>query len=269
MLFRSAITRFFTTVGFAVVSAPYLLLAAFLGGGTIDVQAATNSEIRNGFLYFAIIISIVFIISQVIMVFNVKEQNVSEDHESISLKKMWKLLTDNDQLMVVMIVVVVTNFVLYITSTMAFYYISYNLGNENLFLPFIGLGLVVQLISIAFYTTLSKKFTRKQMYNYSILLQIFAFIGLFINAFILNDNIILVFGLGVLVFFGQGIGMVLTTLLLSDTVEYGELKTKSRSESTVFSVQTFVVKLATGLSMGVVGFGLEVIDLKVDRKSVV
>jgi len=263
----SAITRFFTTVGFAVVSAPYLLLAALLGGGTMDVQNATNSEMRNGFLYFALIISIIFIISQVVMVFNVKEQNVSEDHESISLKKMFKLLTDNDQLMVVMIVVVVTNFVLYITSTMAFYYISFNLGNENLFLPFIGLGLIVQLISIAFYTTLSKKFNRKQMYNYSILLQIFAFIGLFINAFILNDNIILVFGLGVLVFFGQGIGMVLTTLLLSDTVEYGELKTKTRSESTVFSVQTFVVKLATGLSMGVVGLGLEIIDLKVDAES--
>jgi len=263
----SAITRFFTTVGFAVVSAPYLLLAALLGGGTMDVQNATNSEMRNGFLYFALIISIIFIISQVVMVFNVKEQNVSEDHESISLKKMFKLLTDNDQLMVVMIVVVVTNFVLYITSTMAFYYISFNLGNENLFLPFIGLGLIVQLISIAFYTTLSKKFNRKQMYNYSILLQIFAFIGLFINAFILNDNIILVFGLGVLVFFGQGIGMVLTTLLLSDTVEYGELKTKTRSERTVFSVQTFVVKLATGLSMGVVGLGLEIIDLKVDAES--
>jgi len=260
----SAITRFFTTVGFAIVSAPYLAFAALLGAGTLDVQAATNGEIRNGFLYFAIIISVMFVISQVIMVMNVKEKNITENQENMSLKKMWRILIDNDQLMVVMIVVVVTNFVLYITSTMAFYYIAYNLGNENLFLPFISLGLVVQLISIASYTTLSKKLTRKQMYNYSILLQIAAFVGLFINAFILKDNIILVFGLGSLVFFGQGIGMVLTTLLLSDTVEYGELKTKSRSESTVFSVQTFVVKLATGLSMGVIGLGLELIDLKVD-----
>lgn len=260
----SAITRFFTTVGFAIVSAPYLVFAALLGAGTTDVQAAANSDMRNGFLYFAIIIAVIFVISQAFMVFNVKEQNVVENTEKISLKKMWRLLIENDQLMVVMIVVVVTNFVLYITSTMAFYYISYNLGNENLFLPFIGLGLVVQLLSIALYTTFSKKLSRKQMYNYSILLQIFAFIGLFVNAFILKDNIILVFGLGSLVFFGQGIGMVLTTLLLSDTVEYGELKTKNRSESTVFSVQTFVVKLATGLSMGVVGLGLEIIDLKVD-----
>lgn len=263
----SSITRFFTTVGFAIVSAPYLMFAALLGAGTTDATVATVSQIRSGFLYFAIIIAVIFVISQVVMVLNVREAKVSENEDKISLKKMWRLLVDNDQLMVVMIVVVITNFVLYITSTMAFYYIAYNLNNENLFLPFIGLGLVVQLISIAFYTTLSKKLSRKQMYNFSILIQVIAFIGLFINAFVLSDNVLMVFGMGVFVFFGQGISMVLTTLLLSDTVEYGELKTGKRSESTVFSVQTFVVKLATGLSMGVVGIGLELIGLQVDPNS--
>lgn len=263
----SAITRFFTTVGFAIVSAPYLVFASMLGSGQGNVTLATNEEMRTGFLLFSISIAVLFVISQLIMVLNVKEKNVIENPKKTSLKKMWRLLVENDQLMIVMIVVVVTNFVLYITSTMAFYYIAYNLGNENLFLPFIGFGLIVQLISIALYTTLSKKLNRKQMYNYSILLQIFAFLGLFANAFFLGNNIPLVFGLGAFVFFGQGIGMVLTTLLLSDTVEYGELKTGSRSESTVFSVQTFVVKLATGLSMGVVGLGLEVINLQVDADS--
>lgn len=144
---------------------------------------------------------------------------------------MFKLLVKNDQLMIVMIVVVVvTNFVLYITSTMAFYYIAYNLGNESLYLLFIGLGLVVQLVSIAIYTKIAKKLTRKQIFNFAILIQIFAFIGLFINAFIIGDNVILVFILGIGVFFGQGISMVLITLLLADTVEYGELKTGKRSE---------------------------------------
>jgi len=198
---------------------------------------------------------------------NVKEKVASKASEKVSLKEMFKLLVKNDQLMIVMIVVVVTNFVLYITSTMAFYYIAYNLGNEGLFLPFIGLGLIVQLISIALYTTLAKRMTRKQIFNFSILLQIFAFIGLFINAFVIGDNIILVFVLGIGVFFGQGIAMVLTTLLLADTVEYGELKTGKRSESTVFSVQTFVVKLATGLSMGVVGLGLELFGFVEDPDS--
>ncbi len=259
----SSITRFFTTIGFALVSAPYLVIASLLGSGSADVTKATTPEMRTGFLLFVIIISVIFFVSQLIMVFNVKENNTVETKEKTSLKTMWKLLVSNDQLMIVMIVVVITNFVLYITSTMAFYYIAYNLGNENLFTPFLGLGFITQLIAISTYTKIANKLSRKQIYNFSILLQVAAFLFLLINSFLLKDNIALVFIIGSFVFFGQGLAMVLQTLLLSDTVEYGELKTGNRSESTVFSVQTFVVKLATGLSMGLVGIGLELIDLQV------
>lgn len=263
----SAITRFFTTVGYALVSAPYLVVASLIGSGQGDIEVATKAEMRYGFLIFVAIISVVFVVSQLIMVLNVKEKNVVETEEKISLKKMWKILVNNDQLMIVMIVVVITNFVLYITSTMAFYYIAYNLGDENLYLPFIGLGLIMQLIAIASYPAIGKRLSRKKIYNYSIIMQILAFVGLLANSFILQDNIMMVFVLGIFVFFGQGLAMVLQTLLLSDTVEYGELKTGNRSESIVFSVQTFVVKLATGLSMGLVGVGLDIINFQSDSES--
>lgn len=263
----SALTRIFTTVGFAIVSAPYLNFAALFGAGVFDPEGATIPQMIDGFFIFAIIISAIFLVSQVIMVWNVKERVTPQTSEKISLKRMWQLLKDNDQLMVVMIVVVITNFVLYITSTMAFYYIAYNLGDEGLFFPFIALGFVVQIGSIAAFTTLAKKMERKKIYNLSIFIQIIAFIGLFINAFVLGDIIPLVFVFGVGVFLGQGLLMVLTTVLLSDTVEYGELKTGTRSESVVFSVQTFVVKLATGLSMGVVGWGLSIIGFVSDANA--
>jgi len=110
----------------------------------------------------------------------------------------------------------------------------------------------------------SEKMSRKKIYNISIVLQIIAFLGLFFNAFVFGDLVYLVFVFGIGVFAGQGLLMVLTTVLLSDTVEYGELKTGTRSESVVFSVQTFVVKLATGLSMGVVGWGLSIIGFVSD-----
>jgi melibiose permease len=262
----TAITRFFTTVGFALISAPYLAFAALFGSGSMDAEAATNTEMRKGFLILVAAVSILFVISQIIMVLNVKEEVITEDVEKVSLKKMFKLLVDNDQLMVVMVVVLVTNFVLYITSTMAFYYIAYNLGDENLVLPFMALGLVVQLASIAMYPFLSNVLSRKKLYNLSILVQVFACVGLLINALLLKDNMIILFVFGAGVFFGQGLGMVLTTLLLSDTVEYGELKLGERSESTVFSVQTFVVKLATGLSMGAVGLGLQLIGFKANAE---
>lgn len=263
----SALTRFFTTIGFAIVSAPFFIIAAFFGSGSFDLTAATNKEIRDGAFIFVLVISGLFLVTQLIMVLTVKEKVVSNNEKRITLKRMFELLKENDQLMVVMIVVVITNFTLYITSTMAFYYIAFNVGDQNLYFPFLATGFLVQLISISLYPVFGKLLSRKTIYNVSLYIQILAFLGLFINAFFLHDFIGLVFGFGVLVFFGQGLLMVITTLLLSDTVEYGELKTGRRSEGVVFSVQTFVVKLATGLSMGVVGLGLTLIDLKVDPDS--
>jgi len=52
---------------------------------------------------------------------------------------------------------------------------------------------------------------------------------------------------------------ILTTAMLADTVEYGEWKLGVRSESIVFSVQTFVVKLASALSAFIVGLGLDIV----------
>jgi melibiose permease len=255
----SSITRLFTSIGYFLVSAPYLTIVALLGSNQSDPKLMSNMEALNGFFIFAIIVSAVFLISQVIMVTNVKENVVVENKEKISIGRMLKLLKDNDQLLVVMVVVVISNFVLYITSAMAFYYIKYDLGDSALLFPFLTVGGVVQVIGVTLYPTLAKKINRKQLFNLSILIQVVAFVLLFINAFLLDNFVALVFVFGVIVFFGQGLSMVLQTVLLSDTVEYGELKTGRRSEAIVFSVQTFVVKLATGLSMGVVGVGLAVI----------
>jgi melibiose permease len=252
----ASLTRFFTTIGFAIVSAMYLPLVGLLGAGSFDTTGLSNSIIRSGFLWLSIVVAIVFLGSQFIMVMIVKERDLPRDSEKISISGMFKLLKDNDQLMIVMIVVVITNFVMYITSNMAFYYVTYDIGNQNLLFPFLAFGALFQLLGIGTYTLLSKQLSRKKLYNLSILVQVIAFLILFINGFLLNNNIIILFAVAAFVFYGLGLGMVLTTVLLSDTVEYGELKTGRRSEAIVFSVQTFVVKLATGLSMAVVGGGL-------------
>ena len=54
---------------------------------------------------------------------------------------------------------------------------------------------------------------------------------------------------------------VLTTLFLSNSVDYGELKTGRREESVIFSMQTFVVKAASGVAVFLTGIGLDLIGL--------
>ncbi|MBQ9824118.1 MAG: MFS transporter, partial [Solobacterium sp.] len=66
---------------------------------------------------------------------------------------------------------------------------------------------------------------------------------------------------GVLVFLSNGILTVLTTVYLSASVDYGEVKTGHREESVIFSMQTFVVKLASGVAVFLTGIGLTLIGL--------
>jgi melibiose permease len=250
----TVLTRFFTSIGYFIIAAGYLDLASFLGGA-----ATTEGQIR-GLFYLSIIVSIIFFLSELLLVFNVKEKVVPKDLEKITLKNMFDLLKNNDQLLVVMAVVLIANFVLYITSGMAVYFISYDIGNQSLYLTFISLGGVLQVIGSLMFPLFKKKFNRKGIFNLSIIFQIIGFFLLFLNAFILNNVILLVFLIGAIIFFGQGLQMVLQTVLLSDTVEYGEYKLGTRSEALAFSVQTFIVKLAMGLSLGIIGVGLELFN---------
>lgn len=250
----TVLTRLFTSIGYFIVAGGYLMFAQILGGGkTPEAQI-------EGLTYFAIIVAVIFVITQIITVRNVKAQITEAVTEKRTLKKMFELLKDNDQLLVVMVVVLIINFTLYITSGMAIYYITYDIGNPDLFFLFMTLGGVLQVLgSIVFYK-LRDFFNRKKIFNIAIMIQFIGFVLLFINAFIIASNTILLFIFASFVFLGQGIFMVIQTVLLSDTVEYGEWKTGNRSEAIAFSVQTFVVKLAMGLSSGVIGVGLGIIN---------
>ena len=66
---------------------------------------------------------------------------------------------------------------------------------------------------------------------------------------------------GVVVFICNGMLSVLTTLFLSNSVDYGQLKTGRREESVIFSMQTFVVKAASGVAVFLTGIGLDLIGL--------
>ena len=55
---------------------------------------------------------------------------------------------------------------------------------------------------------------------------------------------------------------VITTVFLANTVDYGELKNRRRDESVIFSMQTFVVKLASGIAALVASICLSINHLQ-------
>ncbi|MBR2596280.1 MAG: MFS transporter, partial [Solobacterium sp.] len=75
------------------------------------------------------------------------------------------------------------------------------------------------------------------------------------------SNVILLCLCGLCVFLANGMMTVLTTVFLSSSVDYGEMKTGHREESVIFSMQTFVVKAASGVAVFMTGIGLDMIGL--------
>lgn len=66
---------------------------------------------------------------------------------------------------------------------------------------------------------------------------------------------------GILIYLGYGMLNVIMTIFLSDSVDYGEVMNGTREESVIFSMQTFTVKLASGVAVFLAGLVVDLIHL--------
>lgn len=251
----SSIVRVFTSIGLFIIAAPYVVIVEYLGGGD------SKDEQLNGFFILACIVAIVFLITQLLVVRFVKE-NKKVIKNRLTFKKTIEVLFKNDQLLVVVIVIVMFNLVLYITSGMAYFFFKYDLDKIELFVVFVAIGGIVQVLSSGTYPIISKYLNRRRIFQLAILTPIIGCVGLLAFSFGPRGSIFGLMIFGFLVFYGIGLSMVMETVLLSDTVEYGEWKFNERTEGVVFSVQTFTVKMANALASGLVGVGLAVFGFK-------
>lgn len=249
----SVIARSCAGVGFAFPVALTMLLVPILGGG---------SE-REGFRIIAMIIAAIFIVFIGWTSLNVKEK-VKPNLESPTIKEMFRAITQNDQAKVVVIAIVMFNASLYITQQLAIYFFKYDIGNAALFGVFGTVGGGAQILAMMLVPALRKKFTRKQLLTLAISTALVGYSMLFLMGTFNIKNMVLLSLAAVIIFVGFGVATVLTTIFLADTVDYGQWKNGHRAESVVFSLQTFVVKLGSAISVLVAGVGLDLIHLDVN-----
>lgn len=246
----AVIPRVFAGVGFTVASSLGIPLVKYFGNG--------NDE--KGFFYLSLIIAVIFITTISITVFNIKERNVVKDREKITIKKMFSTLIGNDQLLVVIVTIVIFNISTYITSNLGIYFFKYDIGNEVLFGIFSGLAGVAQILAMIAFPFLTKKISRKKVFVGGVITSVTGYIILFFASNFDINSMVLLFSAAFFIFIGFGLATILTTVMLADTVEYGEWKFNHRGESVIFSMQTFVVKFSSAISGFVVGAGLSIIN---------
>jgi melibiose permease len=217
----------------------------------ICVPALGNGDERVGFKLFALIIAVLFAVIISITCACIKEKS-TVDMETVSVGQMFKSLIKNDQAMTVVISIVLINCSLYITSNLLIYFFKYDLGGDNWnanYVLFNTFGGGIQIISMMIFYPLIRKFLSSiKVFYVSFAMAIGGYAILLIMMFCNASSIYLLFLPGFFIFVAFGMLTVLTTVFLANTVDYGEWKNKRRDESVIFSMQTFVVKLASGVA---------------------
>ena len=172
--------------------------------------------------------------------------------ETVSVSQMFKALIQNDQAMTVTIAIVLINCSIYITSNLVIYFFKYDFGTtgwNDAYVLFNMFGGAIQVLSMmAFYPLLRKKFTSLQIFYICLAMAIAGYAVLLVLAFTNMSSVFLLFIPAFFIFAANGMLTVITTVFLANTVDYGELKNNRRDESVIFSMQTFVVKLASGVA---------------------
>ncbi len=251
----SMVGRTCAGVGSAIIAMFTMLLVGMLGG---------ESE-RVGFRYVALIVSIIFVVTEVICCASVRE-NTNSEMKTATVREMFSALFRNDQAMVVVGSIVLINSALYLTSNFIIYFFKYDYGGtgwKETYTLFSTVGGAAQILGMmVLYPLLRKKLSSTQVFRLSLILALCGYITLLVLCLIgLSHNLVLLCIPGVVVFACNGMLTVLTTLFLSNSVDYGELKTGRREESVIFSMQTFVVKAASGVAVFLTGIGLDLIGL--------
>lgn len=265
----SALARSCAGVGSALISIITVMSVSFLGNA---FGGSTAREVeRLGYKYFALIVAVLFVVFITITCICIKEKS-TVDMETASVKDMFKALVQNDQAMTIVIAIVMINLALYITSNLVIYFFKYDFSpaqweaNYTLFNTFGG-GFQILAMMVLF--PLLRKFmnTLKIFYvsfgmafcGYVILL------GLSLSG---TANVYLLLVPAFLIMSAIGMLNVLVTIFLANTVDYGELKNHRRDESVIFSMQTFVVKLASGIAALVASIVLSIFHISSDEVAI-
>ena len=251
----SMVGRTCAGVGSAVIAMFTMLLVGALGG---------DSE-RAGFRWVALIVAVLFVAAELLCCASMKETTPSE-MKTATVKEMFSALFRNDQAMVVVGSIVLINSALYLTSNFIIYFFKYDFGGEGwkaTYTLFSTVGGAAQILGMmVLYPLLRKKFSSTQVFRLSLVLALCGYGTLLVFCLTgLAHSLALLCIPGVVVFACNGMLSVLTTLFLSNSVDYGQLRTGRREESVIFSMQTFVVKAASGVAVFLTGIGLDLIGL--------
>ena len=205
----------------------------------------------TGWFAFACIGGGIATLGAIILGIGTKEQEsaLRENKTDTSAKDVFKVLTQNDQLLWTAIAYLVYGIGINIVNNFNLYYFIYVIGDAT---KFSGLGVintVIGLLAVAAFPVLTTKFSRRKLFFASIAIMV---VALVIYALSGTNVYMALFGAGLFAL-PQPLVFLVVLMTITDSVEYGQLKLGHRDEAVCLCVRPLVDKFAGAVSSGIIG----------------
>lgn len=185
-------------------------------------------------------------------IFGVREKREYTEAPPVSLKKVWKTITGNDQLLwmsLIFLIQQIGNGL--IIGGLGSTYIYFDFGyNGGLFSLFSIVGMSVTALLMIFYPAISRKMKRKKLMGVLAVVSVTGYAimllaGLFLPSTMLKFWVVVIGYM--LSNFGQYGFHLAMMISIINTVEYNEYISGERDEAIIASLRPFITKLASAL----------------------
>lgn len=205
----------------------------------------------RGWFMFAVTVGFISWFSAVIVAMGTKENDslLRKNTEKTRLRDVFKVLARNDQLMWLSLTYCLYTSGIQITNASQLYYFTYIMGKPGQYSILMSINMVVGIFAVLTFPPLAQKFSRRNVFfaciaTMLVAMLIFAFAG---------SNLLLVLIAAVLFYIPQPLVFLVVLMIISDSVEYGQLKFGHRDESLTLAVRPLLDKLGGAISNWVVG----------------
>lgn len=237
----STVARTFSGLGQGIITIATPIVVPMLSSG---MEIDSEGYSAKGFSAWAAICGVLLIIFALVCVLTTKETNVVYgEKKKFSFKQIFKVIKNNDQLVVFMLFAMLSNAGWYLTSGTAVTYFTQVVGDGKAQSLFQLIGAAGSVLGLLVIPLMSIKFTKRTTYTFSLVTTITGYVLMFIFGPVLKLNLALDFCY-ILASIGISSMFVSQTIFLADIVDYGEFKNGERNESITFSMKGFLQKLA-------------------------
>lgn len=238
----------------------FISVGTFAVGGIVPLLASGNQEMT--YKITAIVTSLLFLLSQVILVIFMKERKIDEEvkesDSKMKFKDIFTVVFKNDQLRysIIAIILYYTGSGVLVAGGLNYFYFSFGYadGGNYQFIFTVVFAAATFLGQFLFPVLNGKlKWSKMKILVVTSISTILSYLGLFAFVFFPDYKtffpVMCVFAF--LAFIGQTIISLILYIMIQDTIDYNEYKFNERRESATFALRAFAAKIAGSVQQGV------------------